>query len=187
MRLLLLATALGLSLSLPAQADYYRYKNKEGNTVITYSLTQEAIAAGYDVINDQGIVVKSVIAASATSDFNAAKKQREQDILLLSTYGSIEEFKASIERSEKAFIDERANLQNKVREAKDALAAAEDKAGKEERARGKLSERTIAALANANATLAHRTKRLANLESNWALEQKSNKAQLERFTTLLER
>jgi len=187
MRLLLLATALGLSLSLPAEADYYRYKNKEGNTVITYTLTKEAIAAGYDIINSQGMIVKSVTPASATSDFNAARAQREKDILLLSTYGSIAEFEASIERAEKEYQNELTNLQNKINEAKELVVIAEDKAGKEERTRGKPSERTLATLESANAMLAQRNKRLAEHKKNWKLEQESNKAQLERFTTLLKR
>ncbi|MET1256330.1 hypothetical protein [Aliikangiella maris] len=40
--------------------QFYRFKNSEGNMIVKDQLTNEMIAAGYDVINDQGKIIKRV-------------------------------------------------------------------------------------------------------------------------------
>ncbi len=48
-----------ISLSLMAK-EFYRYKNAEGKVVIVYQVNNEMVLLGYDVLNENGLLVKKV-------------------------------------------------------------------------------------------------------------------------------
>ena len=61
---LLLAPALAAGAAEPAaQAYLYRYHNADGTLAISATLNQQAIYSGYQMLDDNGRVIKSVPAA----------------------------------------------------------------------------------------------------------------------------
>ncbi len=104
-----------LGMASPAYADgteYFRYRDHSGTLIIDSRLPPEYVKHGYDVINDQGILLKRV-APQATAEQIAARKQeleeqrqREQQLAedqrLLARYSSV----ADIEASRKRVVDE---------------------------------------------------------------------------------
>ena len=91
--------------------NFYRYKDGDGRLVVKDYLPTEAIAVGYEVINEEGRVLERVPAAMTAEEKEAArikeeqlealqKKQQEErrrDMLLMRQYKTIED----IQRTEK--------------------------------------------------------------------------------------
>lgn len=74
--------------SLPPGA-LFRYVDKRGNTVLTSSLTDEALYAGYDILDRSGNLLETVEPGIPESDRAAFKAQKERlahDQQLLRTY-----------------------------------------------------------------------------------------------------
>lgn len=59
-KITLMTTSCALATSVWADNEYYRYKDINGKTVISSTLTQEAVQQGYDVISIRGNVLKTV-------------------------------------------------------------------------------------------------------------------------------
>lgn len=131
-----------------AFADYYRYRNTDGQLIVTFSLTQEAIKQGYEVINNQGMVIDSVPPAATESALSPQEldKQRAHDIRLLSTYGSVEEYDQAMARREAGFEAELDVIERRIRDVSLSLRSMEDRAGLEERQKGEPSEATLQAI-----------------------------------------
>lgn len=56
-----LAWTILLALATSAQArDLYRYRNTQGNVVVDYRVPSEYVGSGYEVLNDEGIVIRVV-------------------------------------------------------------------------------------------------------------------------------
>ena len=75
-------SALLLILAPVAQSrDLYRYYNAEGNVVVDYRVPVEYVSAGYEVLNEEGVVIK-VIPRKLTKDerlvMDAQQKLEEQ-------------------------------------------------------------------------------------------------------------
>lgn len=86
----LLAVAADKGTGLPSDA-LFRYLDKNGNTVITSSLTDEALYAGYQILNHDGQVVETVppgIPESERATIKAQREKAEQDKQLLRMYVS---------------------------------------------------------------------------------------------------
>ncbi|NVK11347.1 MAG: DUF4124 domain-containing protein, partial [Gammaproteobacteria bacterium] len=67
-----------------AVADYYRYRDENGQMHVTFELTQAAIERGYDIINNQGIVVETVPPAAHEEDKpQNSSEQHAYDLRLL--------------------------------------------------------------------------------------------------------
>src|SRR5690606_37962407 len=73
-----LAAAAEKSVGLPTDA-LFRYMDKNGNTVITSMLTDEALYAGYKILTKQGQLVETVPPGIPESERAAIKAQREKD------------------------------------------------------------------------------------------------------------
>ena len=130
-----------------AIADYYRYRDENGQMHVTFELTQAAIERGYDIINNQGIVVGTV--PPAVQDEEKPQNSAEQhayDLRLLTTYGSSQELTDANERRVEEDQQTLAYLQSQLKDAVASLRATEDRAGLEERQSGEVSESTLAAL-----------------------------------------
>jgi len=74
----LVAGILATCTSLSWSANFYKYKDKKGNWVITSSLPQEFSQTGYQVINEKGRTVKVVEAYKDISGKRSKKKQEEE-------------------------------------------------------------------------------------------------------------
>lgn len=106
-------TALLLSLAPAAQSrELYRYYNAEGNMVVDYRVPAQYIAGGYEVLNDEGVVIKVVPRELTEDEKQAANAQqlldaqaqaeeerlRKWDESLLLRYSSVEDIEAARER-----------------------------------------------------------------------------------------
>ncbi|MCB1687354.1 MAG: hypothetical protein KDI33_02660 [Halioglobus sp.] len=78
----IVACALLLCLTTLAHAKpLYRYRNAEGNVVVDYQVPVELIAGGYEVLNNEGMVIK-VVPRALTPEERAienAENAREED------------------------------------------------------------------------------------------------------------
>jgi len=153
--------ALAVMMSAVVAADYYRYRDENGQMHVTFALTQAAIKNGYDVINDQGVVVEHVPAATATASDESSAEQRAHDLRLLSTYGSTTELEAANER--RISVDEQTleSLKSRLKDVRASLRATEDRAGLEERQSGEVSESTLDALSQYQSMIQSSTEEIA--------------------------
>lgn len=130
-----------------ASVEYFRYKTTSGATVIDSRLPPEFVKYGYEVINANGDVLRT-IPPQATAEQIAAKRealtkqqlkaqQRKKDEMLMRRYSSV----ADIEASQNRVIDEinvrlsilRGNLRGLKRqiERQQEVAANSERAGRE--------------------------------------------------------
>lgn len=93
--------------------DLYRYYNAEGNMVVDYRVPTEYVAGGYEVLNDDGVVIRVVPreltagerdvvdAQQKLDELAAAEKERlrKWDESLLLRYSTIADIEAARERS----------------------------------------------------------------------------------------
>ncbi|MEM9254406.1 MAG: hypothetical protein AAGA91_03105 [Pseudomonadota bacterium] len=67
-----------LSMSLPVDAqNLYRYRNAEGNVVVDYQVPSEFVGSGYEVLNNEGVVLE-VVPRELTAEERLAKDAEEQ-------------------------------------------------------------------------------------------------------------
>lgn len=122
----------------------YKWKDASGHSYFSDSLTPEAMAAGYDVVNSQGVTVRHVdrqltaderVAAKKVADQQAAAQQAEQqrqrdDAQMLSAYPTEASFvsakAAEVENFEQAARTTRLNLQGQEKSLADLLTRAGD-------------------------------------------------------------
>ncbi len=91
----------------------YRYRNHEGNIVVDYQVPVNLVANGYEVLNDEGIVIK-VVPRELTAEERKAKdaqekleqaadaeqqRLREWDESLLLRYSTVADIEAARERA----------------------------------------------------------------------------------------
>lgn len=112
----LVAFVLSLATVLPAAArdrELYRYRNVEGNVVVDYQVPVDYAGSGYEVLNDEGIVIK-VVPRSLTEeerkhksaeDLQVAEAIAEQERLrqwdetLMLRYSTVEDIEAARDRA----------------------------------------------------------------------------------------
>jgi hypothetical protein len=184
----LLAATLLLLTSTNAIADFYRYQDENGQLVVAYRLTPEAIQQGYEVINSQGVVVAVVEPAKTKRDKdaeNSAAEQREYDLRLLMTYGDADELKDAIARRESVLMDEIELARSKLQDTRVNLRETEDRAGLEERQDGAVSEATDSALEQFRTQIASLSDEIVALEEAYATSQRENEVELARLKELL--
>ncbi|NID16746.1 DUF4124 domain-containing protein [Luteibacter yeojuensis] len=130
----------------PANNNAYRYRWKDasGQSYFSDSLTSEAMKAGYDVVNSQGLVVRHVDRQLTAAERAAAKKVAEQkaaeeqarqqkqreDAQMLNAYPTEADFTAAknaeLDTFEQAARTTRLNLQGQEKSLADLLNRAGD-------------------------------------------------------------
>ncbi|WP_236213179.1 DUF4124 domain-containing protein [Metapseudomonas otitidis] len=97
-----LALILGAMAPLAAQAELYRYTNEKGVTVLDrLGVPPQFIDKGYEVLNDQGRVVKTVPPAPTLEErqrVQADKARAGSDAQLLRLYTSVEDVDRALQR-----------------------------------------------------------------------------------------
>lgn len=101
-------------LSAPVEArDLYRYVNEQGNTVIDYQVPSALIKNGYEVLSEDGMVLRTVPRQLTEEERRnlseqerlarnveeMRKRQRKQDESLLLRYSSVEDIEAARDRA----------------------------------------------------------------------------------------
>lgn len=122
----------------------YKWKDASGQSFFSDSLTSDAMKAGYDVVNAQGVVVKHVDRQLTTDERAAAKKladqqaavqaaadqQKRDDAQLLNAYPNEAAFatakQAELDNVEQAARTTRLNLQGQEKALADLLNRAGD-------------------------------------------------------------
>ena len=142
------ALAIGLSAQAHAQAHEgaFRYKWIDSHGLAHYSdsLTDDAIKSGYDVVNDQGMVISHVHKLLSPTERAAAQKQAEQqaaqeraeqqrardDIQMLNAYPDEDSFKAEqqgeLDNLDQQINTTKINLRSQEKALADLLARAAD-------------------------------------------------------------
>jgi len=103
-----------VALAPAAQArDLYRYTNEDGNVVVGYQIPPRYVAGGYEVLNDEGVVIRVVPPAlSEEEQLEADARQRQEaeiraeeerlrewDESLLLRYSTVSDIEAARERA----------------------------------------------------------------------------------------
>ncbi len=105
----LVGVLLALAVISVAQAEeFFRYKNEQGVLVIGHTIPPQFVPGGYSIVNEHGMVIKTVEPAPTAADLKtrAAKRKkweeqeriRKQDELLVTRYSSVEDIVASQNR-----------------------------------------------------------------------------------------
>jgi len=138
-----------------AQDNYYRYKDKDGNTVISNSVPADVTNTGYEVVSPMGNVVETVLPRKSDAEIAAeaklvvqqreAQKQAEiskqqadiqahKDNILLKSFASVADINrarddklASIAVLENIVQENLGGLQKQLKDAKAAAATYEAK------------------------------------------------------------
>ena len=108
-----LLVAASLSATGAAAGEMYRYTNDKGNTVIDYQVPPEYVGNGYEVLNDEGMVLR-VVPRELSAEEQAVLLNRERqaeaaeaeqqrlrkwDESLLLRYSSVADIEAARERA----------------------------------------------------------------------------------------
>ncbi|MEH6466518.1 MAG: hypothetical protein V7722_02715 [Porticoccus sp.] len=97
---------LGMATMVAEAGSLYRYRNKEGNLVVDYTVPPEYVAGGYEVISKTGRVEQVVSPqrnpeaseAESTESSEDASKQQEEDGMLLRSYSEVSGIEAARDR-----------------------------------------------------------------------------------------
>jgi len=93
--------------------DLYRYRNDEGNVVVDYHVPARYVGRGYEVLNDEGMVIRVVPRELTEEEKKAADAQekldqaaraeqerlRKWDETLLQRYSTVQDIEAARERA----------------------------------------------------------------------------------------
>ncbi|MDR9426242.1 MAG: DUF4124 domain-containing protein [Marinobacter sp.] len=74
-----LLAALGILVSTGIQAGMYRYKDENGQLVISNTIPQEATKRGYEILGNNGRVVETVAPAPTEEEIAAREAQKERE------------------------------------------------------------------------------------------------------------
>jgi hypothetical protein len=103
-----------LTLSMVVEArQLYRYRNSDGVVVVDYQVPVEYVGKGYEVLNDEGMVIKVIPRALTEEERNAMDAQqklvdaaiaeqerlREWDETLMLRYSTVEDIEAARDRA----------------------------------------------------------------------------------------
>lgn len=138
--------ALVAALLLPhsaSAAEFYRYHNDAGHLVMDSRMPPEFIKNGYEVINEQGMVIRRVEAqateaelaakAEARAEEERRKKQQERDERLLVRYSSVSDIEAAQARIVDEIIVRVQILRGNLRSIKEQIAKQQERAANIER------------------------------------------------------
>ncbi|MGH1470402.1 MAG: hypothetical protein ACRBCS_04370 [Cellvibrionaceae bacterium] len=124
-----------------ADNTYYRYKNKEGVTVMNSTIPPEYVQFGYEVVTVSGDVLEVVAPAPTKEELERTAKQREReaelaewDEYLLKRYSSAEEIEKAKERKVADFQGSMSILKGNANNIKNQIEAVQARAANIERA-----------------------------------------------------
>lgn len=158
--------------------ELYKYKDQAGIPVINDRLPPEAVALGYEVLNDEGVVIRvvppkmteeelalqSAQEKEAQAKREAAVAQKARDESLLMRYSSVADIEAARERALQSIRIRVSILKSNVRSAVQQIENYQAQAASIERAGGKVDVATAEAIEAARRRLASTQKALSERE-----------------------
>lgn len=129
-----------------SKAKYYRYKDNAGEVHLIYSISDQAIKYGYEVIDHHGRVLEKVEPALTKEEREARNEQRilaakhaKQDQAILRAYPTAEAYVREDHKRIASIKGQLQNFQGLLKKSESTLAALEEEAAEEERAGKKVS------------------------------------------------
>ncbi len=199
--LTLLATVFVLNFSAVVHArDLYRYTNDEGNTVVDDRVPTEYASRGYEVLNEEGIVLKVVprkptekemeqldiqeqLAATAAAE---EERLRQWDETLLLRYSTIEDIEAARERELQDLRIRVSILKSNTRFLKQQVENHQAAAADIERNGGKVDVSRLVAIEDLQAEIVSTERSIGDREEEVSLAQEKYQKDIDRFQMLLE-
>ena len=197
----LLATVFVLNLAATAHArDLYRYTNDEGNIVVDDRVPTEYASRGYEVLNEEGIVLKVVprkatekemeqldiqeqLAATAAAE---EERLRQWDETLLLRYSTIEDIEAARERELQDLRIRVSILKSNTRFLKQQVESHQAAAANIERNGGTVDVRRLSAIEDLQAEIVSTERSIADREEEVSLAKEKFQQDIDRFQMLLE-
>ena len=203
MRKLVYAVAISLATVLTAHAQKatgirYHWRDGKGLPHYSDSLTAEAMKYGYDLVNDQGYVVRHVerqlspeeratadkVAAEQAAERRAEDARRRADLQMLNAYGD----EAALKQTQQAELDSidqqlnttRLNLHSQEKTLADLLGRAADI----ERAKDKVPKPLADSIANQRNVVSAQRTTLDHLQDRRDAAEKDAAQQLEHYRAL---
>ena len=190
-----------LSLSpMVCAVELYRYINDEGSTVINYQVPPEHVKKGYEVLNDEGVVVrviprelteeeqKEADALKRLEQAALAEQQRlqEWDEALLLRYSTIEDIEAAQERALRDLRIRVSILKSNKRSLKQQVENYQIQAAEMERMGKQVDVARLQAIEDLQSEIAITDRAIADREVEITAVQAAYESDIERFTVLLE-
>ncbi|RLQ20905.1 hypothetical protein DWB85_15165 [Seongchinamella sediminis] len=180
--------------------ELYRYTNDQGNMVVDYQVPPEYVKHGYEVLNDEGVVVRVVpreLSEEEQKEADARKRLeeealaeqqrlREWDEALLLRYSSIEDIEAAQERALRDLRIRVSILKSNKRSLKQQVENYQAQAAEMERMGNQVDEARLQAIADLQAEIAVSDRAIADRNEEIEEVQAAYQADIERFTVLLD-
>ena len=197
----LLCAAILLTLPLSANSrDLYRYTNDEGNMVVDHRVPTEYASRGYEVLNEDGIVLKVVprelteeeleqqdiqikraVAAAAEED-----RLRKWDELLLLRYSTIEDIEAARERALRDLRIRVSILKSNTRSLKQRVESYQSVAADIERRGGTVDLKRLETIEQLQSEIAITERSITDRQAEVSQVQEEFQLDIDRFEQLLE-
>lgn len=170
-------TGFGLSQAIVAK-ELYRYKDSAGVPVINDRLPPEATSSGYEILNEDGVVIRVVPPKMTDEELalqseqirseqarrEAAAAQKARDESLLMRYSSVADIEAARERALQSIRIRVSILRSNVRSAVQHIENYQAQAANIERSGGTVDAETVEAIEAARRRLASTQKALTERE-----------------------
>ncbi len=196
-----LLALLPLLFATPARAaDLYRYINDEGNVVVDYSVPPEFVSRGYEVLNEDGTVIRVVPRALTEEEKkqrNAEQKQaesaeaeerrlREWDESLMRRYSTIEDIEDARDRALQDLRIRVSILKSNKRSLKQQVENYQAQAADLERSGKEVDLARIATIEDLQDEIASTDRSIADREREINSVAESYERDIERFGLLLD-
>jgi hypothetical protein len=198
---ILLCAAILLTLPLPANSgSLYRYTNDEGNMVVDDRVPTEYASRGYEVLNEEGIVMEVVprelteevleqqdvqikIAAAAAAE---QERLRKWDESLLLRYSTIEDIEAARERSLRDLRIRVSILKSNTRSIKQQVESYQAVAADIERSGGTVDLARLETIEELQSEIAITERSIIDRQAEVGRVQEGFQLDIDRFELLLE-
>lgn len=195
-----LAACLLLPVASAANSELYRYTNAEGNVVIDHRVPPEYVSAGYEVLNERGVVMR-VVPRELTEEelanrsaqerleaeaLEEQKRLREWDESLLLRYSSIEDIKAARERELRDLQIRVSILKSNKRSLRQQVETYQAQAADQERLGRSVDAAHLTAIADLQGEIESTDRSIADREEEIDAVRASFQKDIDRFEQLLE-
>lgn len=183
-----------LAASPAAAADLYRYKNAEGNTVIDYRIPPEYVKNGYEVVSEEGVVLR-VVAPQLTDEQRAAadaeerqkreaERLREWDESLLRRYSTVADIEAARDRALGDLLIRVSILKSNKRSLKQQVENYQSQAAEAQRRGREVSDDHLEAIEDLQSEMTATDRAIAERENEIDIVESAYQEDIDRFAEL---
>jgi len=179
-------------------ADFYRYINEEGNTVVDYQVPPEHIKQGYEVLNEKGVVIRVVPRELTPEEQKLAdaeelrqaralaeeQRLREWDESLLLRYSTVEDIEAAKERALRDLKIRVSILKGNKRSLKQQVENYQQQAAEMERLGKEVDVAHVSSIENLQTQIASTDRAIADRKKEIEAVESAYQEDIERFTML---